>query len=142
MGNCEDCKWFDKEDNMTGYCHRYPPQRDKSGNNIFKSEYYPYILNTGWCGEFSAKIDSILLPIDEFNSRVKRFLRVRKKDGQPIDTISQFLALSKAEILNYRTIGEVTYYDILDIQKQLKGIKANWREEKAHAAAREALGIE
>jgi len=146
---CKDCKWWEQHSyhrplcGEFGFCRRFPPvyrtidenpENEKGGLvNTFEDE---------WCGEFEAQIDSIPLPIDDFNSRVRRFLRIREREGKPVKTIEQFLSLSDLEILRTKCAGNVTLMDILDIQKRLKGIKANWRKEKADAAVKEALGID
>jgi hypothetical protein len=49
---CYQCAGYESEDQVRGYCHRYPPD-----NGITR------VKATWWCGEFKAELDKTIEPL-------------------------------------------------------------------------------
>lgn len=51
---CKDCVFFDRllRSDLTGLCHRYPPQVSYRGySNENKESNFPSVSEYTWCGE-------------------------------------------------------------------------------------------
>lgn len=55
MPQCYGCKFFARDNERGGHCHRYPPQIicevGTQAINNQAQQYFPYMENTDWCGE-------------------------------------------------------------------------------------------
>lgn len=56
--SCETCKFFKRQNERGGNCHRYPPNEqisyDGDWGHYESSAAFPWIEQEQWCGEHSA----------------------------------------------------------------------------------------
>ena len=126
---CEDCKYV-SYDEATGIfdCHHYAPrpvaELPREGcpmGSDFTRTLWPIVNPEDWCGEFEAKEETTLLQPEQYTVLVRRLLRIHTKNGTPITTVGQFLALTEYDVLSTKCAGETTLRDVFELQRKFKG---------------------
>lgn len=104
-------------DKHSGECRRNAPRRVLGDSNkdiepVYSDDaVWPFTEALDWCGEFAEKINDELLSIDEFNTRVKGFLRMREREGKPVkEECLNHLVLSSVKQLEYAISEYGKYY--------------------------------